>query len=354
MSSSASHPACELSVVVPTLDEAHSAPRLLEALRNQRDVDLEIIVVDGGSSDGTPGVCAPFVDAIARTERGRAFQLNRGARIASGRFILFLHADSQLHSERQLRHAIDALEEAIDLFGHDRVAGHFSLNFVGDDTQRFAYRYLERKSALNRRNTTNGDQGFLLRRSFFSELGGFESRLTFLEDQRMAETIRARGRWITLPGRLTTSARRFETEGFARRYVTMAIIMGCLEADVDNFFDHASDLYVAQSDASRLDMVPVFDAIEATLRERGTVGAWRTWFEVGRYIRRNAWQIPFAADVLLEDELDGMTPFLDFFDRELEARLDHTFFDLLSALLSAGTFSHILPAIFAVSDALNS
>ncbi len=337
----------ELSIIVPTYDEANTAPCLLEDLREQRDIHLEVIVIDGGSIDGTVERVQGLADRVLVGERGRGRQMNEGAREAHAETLLFLHADSRIPQRDLLRRALDALEDEIAAAGHSRVAGHFALLFRGPDREGgFGYRYLERKTELNRKNTTNGDQGLLLRKAFFVELGGFDTRLSFLEDQRIAETIRRRGVWFTLPGRVITSTRRFAAEGFDRRYILMSIIMGCFDAGIDNFFEHAERAYAPQSEAERLDMKPVFEAIETTLAERGTWGRVKAWWDVGRFIRQNAWQLFFVWDVVLEDEFDAQTPCLDFYDRQVEPRLDGPFFDALTAVLSAHTFTVVFPAYY--------
>ena len=96
------HRPVRLSIIIPTLNEAERLPRALASA--QRLPDAEIIVVDGGSHDGTPDVAAEFDCRVLMSERGRAVQMNAGAAIASGDVLLFLHADCQLpeHSDRAI------------------------------------------------------------------------------------------------------------------------------------------------------------------------------------------------------------------------------------------------------------
>jgi rSAM/selenodomain-associated transferase 2 len=208
----------QLSVIIPTLNEADNLPALLRLLRDQTGTGLEIIVADGGSSDATRELARQQGVVVVETTPGRGAQMNRGTAIATAPWLLFLHADSIPTSTSQLAQALTALQAACTAQKNERIAGHFRLRFErsqpGHD---LAYHYYEEKSALNRPECTNGDQGFLLSKAFFNELGGFDESLWFLEDQRLAEKIRRSGGWITLPGVLATSARRFETEGLGRR-----------------------------------------------------------------------------------------------------------------------------------------
>lgn len=342
-----------LSVVIPTFDEEDTVPRLLEDLRRQRGVDLEIIVVDGGSSDHTVELARARTDIVIESDRGRGFQMNLGAFEASASTLLFLHADTRLPHEDVILNALEAFETRLDQLGHENLAAHFPLLFRGPDRdEREGYRYLERKTELNRKNTTNGDQGLMIRQSFFDRIGRFEESLPFLEDQRIAETIRRRGEWMTLPEHVVTSTRRFAVEGFDRRYMVMSIIMGCFDAGIDNFFDHVEDAYAVQTDVELLDMMPVFEAVRRTLAERGTVGTVVTWYEVGRFIRENAWQLFFFWDVMLEEEWDTPQPCLDFYDRRVEPWLDGPFFNALTGLLSANAFMVAFPAYYWAKDSM--
>ena len=88
-----------LSIVVPALDEALHLGATLEALSSARARGAEVLVVDGGSSDGTVALAQPLADRVLRSPRGRAVQLNAGAAAARGQMLLFLHADSMLPAE---------------------------------------------------------------------------------------------------------------------------------------------------------------------------------------------------------------------------------------------------------------
>jgi rSAM/selenodomain-associated transferase 2 len=333
----------ELSVIVPVLDEAEALPPLLDALREQIGVALEMIVADGGSRDSSVERARAHGAHVVQAPRGRARQMNAAAAVARGEYLLFLHADSSLPSPVLLRDALARLRA--ETTSDARVAGHFTLRFVrADASHAFFYHYLEEKTASNREGTINGDQGTLLRAEYFRELGGFDERLPFLEDQRLAARIFATGRWITLPGRLCTSARRFETEGHYRRYTLMAVIMGMHAAGVEEFFRRAPKVYAAQSEASGIPVRPYLRLVRDLLIEAGPRGAAGIAFRVGRYVRGNSWQIFFFLDVVARRVLGpGREPFLRFHERVVRPLVDHALVDAITGALVTVWFLGILP-----------
>ncbi|MES1928893.1 glycosyl transferase family protein [Salinisphaera dokdonensis CL-ES53] len=258
---------------------------------------MQIIVADGGSSDDTPAVAASHGAEVVESAPGRGTQMNAGAARAGGDWLCFLHADSRLTHPRQLADAVAHLEAA----GDARVAGHFALRFVRHSGgRRCFYRHMQAKSATNRRYTINGDQGLLLSAGFFDELGGFDTRLPFLEDQRMASAIERAGAWRLCPHRLATSARRFEREGEGARYLLMSLIMAMHIAGVSAFFDRAPGVYARQRDTGRLLLMPYFRLLRRLWRECGfRPGLWIAWRIAGITLAQS-WQLFFAIDVLLE------------------------------------------------------
>jgi rSAM/selenodomain-associated transferase 2 len=331
----------DLSVVIPTLNEAQALPALLDDLRGQRDISLQIIVADGGSTDDTPALAAGAT--VVTAPRGRGAQMNAGARAATAATLLFLHADSRLEHPRQLREALDALAAR-----GERTAGHWPLRFArtqpGND---LFYRYMEAKTGLNRAGTINGDQGLLLPTEYFRELGGFDQRLPFLEDQRIAAKVFASGQWLTLPGRLTTSARRFETEGPRRRYTLMALIMGLHAAGADEYFARAREVYATQDTTGRLRLGPHLALVRRVLLDAGVRRACGILFRAGRYSRQNAWQMFYWCDVALRRP---RRPFLRFHDTFVQPLTNNVVFDALGAVLIALWFLLVLPVACVVLD----
>jgi len=279
------------------LDEAQSAPALVEALHQQAAVSLEVIVADGGSRDDGANACQRAGARIIDAPRGRARQMNAAVAVARGDWLLCLHADSGLVGPLQLRRALDAVHAEIGRLGHSRVAGHFPLRFRRDTAGHARlFRFIEAKSGSNRPGTINGDQGLLIRRDFFEALGGFDTRLPYLEDTRMARRIFAQGRWLLLPDALETSARRFETGGHYRVYALMALIQIMNEAGVDGFFEQAAGLYATQTELRRIDLRPYLNvAARALVAHPQRLALMR---RIAANLAGNAWQAGLLISVL--------------------------------------------------------
>lgn len=200
-----------LSVVVPALDEAARVGPLLRAL----DADLgpgdEVLLVDGGSRDGTAdrarALGLPRV-RVLEAPRGRARQMNAGAAAARGDWLVFLHADGGLP-----RAALGAVRAAAEEWGY------FALRL---DAPGLAFRAVEAGINLRSRafDTPSGDQALFVRRVTFEALGGYPD-VPLMEDLLLADALRARGAPCRPAVRVTTSARRWRARGVARTVARM-------------------------------------------------------------------------------------------------------------------------------------
>lgn len=204
----------ELSVVIPCLDEAETLPRTLERVETEGE-GCEVVVVDGGSTDGTLAIAAahPGVRRV-RAPRSRGLQLNAGAAAARGETLFFLHADT-LPPAGFARCIARALERP------GTVAGSFCLRFDAGDPLLRLYAWCSR---LNHPLFTYGDQGLFLRRTTFEELGGF-APIPLLEDVEIQRRLRRRGRFVKLRRRAVTSSRRFEAGGRLRQQAVNALLL---------------------------------------------------------------------------------------------------------------------------------
>ena len=326
----------QLSVIIPTINESQTLPELLETLQRQKQIRLEVIVSDGGSADGTADAADEAGAILVRSDAGRGRQMNRAASLASAPYLLFLHADSLPTSDHQLHHALETLIATSRRTENPRIAGHFKLKFrrnlKGNER---SYHYYESKSALNREECTNGDQGFLIPVEFFRELKGFDESLWFLEDQRLAEKIRSVGTWITLPGEMETSARRFEQEGLGRRMILSALIMNFHSIGLTEFFDRADTVYRNQESTGRLLMTPIFQLISDLNREAGSRVSRQRWRATGRYVLGHAWQPFFYLDVVIGKLFKtGRRPLLTLHDHIFRPITNFPPFEYLAAGLT--------------------
>jgi rSAM/selenodomain-associated transferase 2 len=191
-----------LSIVVPVLNEAATIRAALEPLRH-----YEVIVADGGSSDGTPDIAAGLCHRVVKSARGRAAQMNAGAAAAGGDSIVFLHADTRLPENA---HVLIAAALKTHLWGRFDVeidGRHPLLKVVA--------------CAMNLRSRltgiATGDQAIFVRREAFA---GFPE-IALMEDIAFSRAMKQRGRPACLRERVVTSGRRWESRGVLRTIILM-------------------------------------------------------------------------------------------------------------------------------------
>jgi len=204
-----------ISVIIPAFNEAGTLESFLRNLLGEPG-DFEVILADGGSSDGTLEVLRRFPEVrLARSGGGRARQMNEGARHARGEAFFFLHADTSLP-----RDAFSKIQRSLD--DPTIAAGSFSVKF--DHPGRF-FRVLSRFSRINHPFFTYGDQGLFLRASTFHRIGGFKG-ISVMEDVEIQERLRRIGRFIKLKDPVVTSARRYLRNGPLRQHlITTGVVL---------------------------------------------------------------------------------------------------------------------------------
>jgi rSAM/selenodomain-associated transferase 2 len=203
-----------ISIIIPVLNEASTIQQFLDSLRD-RAGDAEIIVVDGGSSDGTFELARDRCDQCLRSVRGRARQMNSGAVAASGKIFWFLHADTEVPA--------DCIQKICDVYRDPEVVGGFFR--IRIPSRRFVYRLTDSLAhyAGSILQMRFGDHGFFCRRAVFREIGGFPE-LPLMEDAEFFRELRQRGRIAIIASRLTSSPRRYEQIGPWRLTLTYGII----------------------------------------------------------------------------------------------------------------------------------
>ncbi len=200
-----------LSIIIPTLNAASALPRTLASFDAARANGLigEIIVVDGGSTDGTPEIARAACCAVIEMAPGRGAQLATGAAAAREPFLLFLHADTVLD---------DGWAEAVATFmsppGEQERAGAFRFRFDAKGLAPAIVAFGVRlRCALFK--LPFGDQGLLISRTFYDALGGFRP-MPLMEDVDLVKRI-GRSRMKILRAAAITSADRYEKTGYVRR-----------------------------------------------------------------------------------------------------------------------------------------
>ena len=207
-----------ISVIIPTLNEAAALPATLAAI--QPEADVEVIVADGGSSDGTTEAALAAGARLVAAERGKARQMNAGAAAASGDVLLFLHADTRLPQGFDA-HVRDALGRP------GAVAGAFAFRV---DSPRRGLRVIEWLANWRSRRLgmPYGDQGIFVKADAFREAGGYPD-LPVMEDFELMRRLKRRGRIVLARAAAVTSGRRWLRLGLLRTtLVNQAMIVGYL------------------------------------------------------------------------------------------------------------------------------
>lgn len=197
-----------VSVIIPALNEAENIPRTVHAARRgYPPEEVEILVVDGGSTDGTPErvPLEPGTRTI-RSPRGRAVQMNRGARASRGEILVFCHADSQLPPGWR--------EAVVDALGRPGVSGGAFQILLWPE--KGILRLFNRCRLPADWRIMYGDVGQFMPRSIYDRVGGFPE-IPLLEDVEMARQLHGAGKLVRLSLRVITSSRRFLENGPLRQ-----------------------------------------------------------------------------------------------------------------------------------------
>jgi rSAM/selenodomain-associated transferase 2 len=201
-----------LSIIVPCLNEAEGISETLAALAPLRARGAEVIVVDGGSSDGTAQRAAPRADCVISAPRGRASQMNAGAGRARNEILLFLHADTLLPESA----------DALIVEGLKRTRrgwGRFDVAISGrNPLLRVVAWLMNARSRLT--GIATGDQAIFATRSLFTAAGGYPE-IALMEDIALCKRLKRFGRPLCLRHRLIASGRRWEKHGIVRTVLLM-------------------------------------------------------------------------------------------------------------------------------------
>jgi rSAM/selenodomain-associated transferase 2 len=226
-----------LSIIIPCLNEAGGIIAALERLQPLRRRGVEVIVVDGGSNDGSVALAAALADRVLAAPRGRASQMNAGAAVARGPVLLFLHADCTLPGDGD-RLIVDGLQAGGKRWGRFDVslAGvHPLLGLIA-----FMMNWRSRLTGI-----ATGDQGIFVTCGLFADAGGFPA-IPLMEDIALSGILKSQGAPLCLRARITASGRRWNERGVLRTILLMwrlrlAYFLGAEPADLAVRYDSARD-----------------------------------------------------------------------------------------------------------------
>jgi rSAM/selenodomain-associated transferase 2 len=205
-----------ISIIIPALNEAGAIGETLDAAARVGD-EVEVIVVDGGSADGTAEVARAHGARVVTSARGRGAQMNAGALAARGDVLWFLHADT-------LAPADAAVCIARTLADPRAVGGNFRIRFDGDSgAARFLTWLYPRLRLLG---LAYGDSGFFVRRAAYERAGGFKPFPIF-EDLDLLRALWRQGRFVQAEACVVTSSRRFEGRSFVLTFARWSLLQ-CL------------------------------------------------------------------------------------------------------------------------------
>ncbi|MGE0566437.1 MAG: TIGR04283 family arsenosugar biosynthesis glycosyltransferase [Bacteroidia bacterium] len=198
----------KISIVIPTLNEASNIKKLVKHLFKHGGSDLhQVIVSDAGSSDKTEQVAKEAGAIVVYSEvRGRAFQMNAGAKIATGDILYFVHAD-----------AIPPTEFVLDIkkaISQNKKAGCFRFRFDSNRKLLAANAYCTRFNGIF---SGGGDQSLFVEKKLFDALGGFDENHVIMEDFDLVNRLRKAGHHLYIvPKEVTVSARKYDNNNYMR------------------------------------------------------------------------------------------------------------------------------------------
>ncbi len=201
-----------VSVVMPVLDEAAAVASSLAGLQALRAAGGEVIVVDGGSRDATLAIAAPLADRVLEAPRGRAAQMNAGAKAARGGLLVFLHADTAMPPG-----ALESLPARLE--ASRRSWGRFDVSIAGADPM-LALVALLMNARSRLTGIATGDQAMFARRDAFERAGGFPE-IPLMEDVALSKALKHESSPLCLRERVVTSGRRWEKHGTLRMIFLM-------------------------------------------------------------------------------------------------------------------------------------
>ena len=221
----------KLSIIIPAWNEEAGIARTLETLLGLTAgrEDTEIIVSVSGN-DRTEAIARTFPVAVCRSEKGRAVQMNSGAKIASGEVLYFLHADTTPPPS--------FCDDILAAIGRGEMAGCFRMTFDDPDWLMQLYGWF---TQFPLQLCRGGDQSLFITKALFERIGGFDERLRIMEDIEIIERIQRYAEFHILDSTVVTSARKYHANGAIRLQAIFGTIhlmyaLGFSQEDIQKFY----------------------------------------------------------------------------------------------------------------------
>nr|WP_315166460.1 TIGR04283 family arsenosugar biosynthesis glycosyltransferase [uncultured Flavobacterium sp.] len=206
----------KISIIIPIFNEVNAVGQLLAHIENNisKTTPYEIIMVDGGSTDGSQNKVKKYPNIILiNSEKGRAKQMNAAAKIATGNILYFLHCDSFPPENFDL----DILKQ-IQI---DNKAGCFRMKFDYAHPVLFVSQWFTR---FNYSSCRGGDQSLFVTKKLFTEIGGYDEQFTIYEDNEIIKKLYDKNHFTVIPKYLITSSRKYRKNGVYRLQYHFTII----------------------------------------------------------------------------------------------------------------------------------
>ncbi|MFK2818608.1 TIGR04283 family arsenosugar biosynthesis glycosyltransferase [Flavobacteriaceae sp. LMIT009] len=222
-----------ISIIIPVLNEAENIPKLKQHLSLQSTTNIieEIIIVDGGSRDNTIEIAKSLTTKVINSRKGRAIQMNLGAKHARGSILYFLHADSFPPS------GFDRL--IFQEIKNGNQAGCFKMKF---DSNHWWLHLAGWFTKFNWKACRGGDQSLFITRELFEELQGYDENFTIYEDIDLINKLYAKNEFTVIQQPIITSARRYKKKGIVKLQTHFWMIylkkfFGASANDLNNYYN---------------------------------------------------------------------------------------------------------------------